>query len=515
MKLSRGRSLPTRTVSLLLAGALAATVPLAGIGTATGVQPTAEAATAQNQVYAKQSKAQAKADLAEAQKEFDAAQERANTAKAALEKAKVALETAETDLASKEKAQTDASAAKEAAKNAYEAAQNAPVKYSTLDFFKAMGSTNATNALTNSRYASSTDFTKRGDATNAAMVRKSLDYLDQFNELRTSIGLSQLKVTDYMMATAEADVNWSRTHIAHAQQFNVGENLAWNYSDPFKGWYDAEKAFYDSGNRTYSEIGHYLNIIDRSYKSTGFATARGGLYGGYTTGQTFHYIENAGGPAYTVAQWRERFEDWVKSAGDDGQAEIDAAQEAYEKAVSACDEAETARDAAAEARSTAASALEEAQYDYESAASNLEDAQKSLSRAQKALEKLGGDSAAGTGSSTATVPALNVKTVTAASVDAAVAGAGERGKAATAFALGAKTKTISKSAFAGQKQIRVLVVESKKLTKNSVRGSLKGSGVTTVEVQVSSSTKTNAKYVKKYKKIFTKKIAGKKAKVTG
>ena len=45
-----------------------------------------------------------------------------------------------------------------------------------------------------------------------------------------------------------------------------------------------------------------------------------------------------------------------------------------------------------------------------------------------------------------------------------------------------------------------------------VKGSLKGSKVKTVQVKVGSK-KLNKKYVKKYKKIFTKKICGKKVKV--
>ena len=76
-------------------------------------------------------------------------------------------------------------------------------------------------------------------------------------------------ITDDLMAMAEADTNWSSQHLGHAQQFNVGENLSWGYKDPFDGWYTEEKAEYDSGN--IAGAGHYLNIINSSYKYTGFA----------------------------------------------------------------------------------------------------------------------------------------------------------------------------------------------------------------------------------------------------
>ena len=71
--------------------------------------------------------------------------------------------------------------------------------------------------------------------------------------------------------------------------------------------------------------------------------------------------------------------------------------------------------------------------------------------------------------------------------------------------------SIAPKAFKGTK-VKTLTVKSKKLTKKSVKGSLKGSKVKTVKVKVGKK-KENKNYVKKYKKIFTKKNAGKKVKV--
>lgn len=502
------RTLPTKTASLFLAGAMVLAAPVAGAGITAAGHSTAEAAAA-NGVSAKQSKSRAKANYTSVQKQFNKARKQADIAKSALKKAKLALEIAGKDLVAKKSTVESARKMADTAKEAYEAAEKAPVKYSSLDYFKAAGSRKAVNALVNSRYASFTDFTKRGDATNVAMVRKSLDYLDQFNELRSSIGLSQLKVTDYMMATAEADVNWSRTHIQHARQFNVGENLAWNYDDPFKGWYDAEKALYDKGDRTFSEIGHYLNIVDRDYRITGFATALGGEYGGYTTGQTFHY-EDSDSQAYTVAQWRERFETWVSSMGDDGQGAIDAAEENYTKAEAAYDRAESAYDKAQSVQESATRVLKDARYDYDSAASDLAFARKNLSRSKKTYAKLGGNVATAVKSGDAKVPVVNVANVSGVFVNKTVAG-----ETATSLVLGPKVKTISESALSGQKQIRTLEVNTNKLTVASVKGSLQGSGITKVRVRVFSSKRKNASWVKKYKKVFAKKVVGKRVNVVG
>ena len=74
-----------------------------------------------------------------------------------------------------------------------------------------------------------------------------------------------------------------------------------------------------------------------------------------------------------------------------------------------------------------------------------------------------------------------------------------------------KVTSIKANAFKKSKATKV-VVKTKALTKKTVKSSLKGSKVKTVQVKVGSK-KVNKQYVKKYKKIFTKKVAGKKVTV--
>ena len=102
-------------------------------------------------------------------------------------------------------------------------------------------------------------------------------------------------------------------------------------------------------------------------------------------------------------------------------------------------------------------------------------------------------------------------TVTAESIAAAIAATGGSPEYVTELVLDKSVRKIRKNAFAGTK-VTTLTVQTKKLKKKSVKGSLRGSSVTTVKVQVGNA-KTNKKYVKKYKKFFTRKNAGKKAKV--
>ena len=174
--------------------------------------------------------------------------------------------------------------------------------------------------------------------------------------------------------------------------------------------------------------------------------------------------------------------------------------------------------------------IESARAAYE----NLTDSQKDriepytlkkLTDAEKALSDLmasesepdePADSGEGSGG-TAAPPqaqqaALSEITVDAATVDAAaVQQALQAAGYPDTLILGRSVKKIRKGALAGT-GIKTVVVTTKKLKKKSVKGSLKGSGVTTVRINVGSA-KTNKKYTKKYKKIFTKKNAGKKVRV--
>ena len=86
------------------------------------------------------------------------------------------------------------------------------------------------------------------------------------------------------------------------------------------------------------------------------------------------------------------------------------------------------------------------------------------------------------------------------------------GKKIRTVTIGKNVKKIKANAFKGSPATKI-IVKSKKLTKKaSVKGCLKGSKVKTVQVKVGSKT-LNKKYVKKYKKVFTRKNAGKKVTV--
>ncbi len=86
-----------------------------------------------------------------------------------------------------------------------------------------------------------------------------------------------------------------------------------------------------------------------------------------------------------------------------------------------------------------------------------------------------------------------------------------RGKKIKTVTVGKNVKTIRKNAFNKSKATK-MIVKTTSLTKASVKGSLKGSKIKTVQVKVGNKAQ-NKIFIKRYKKIFTKANAGKKAKV--
>ncbi len=82
-------------------------------------------------------------------------------------------------------------------------------------------------------------------------------------------------------------------------------------------------------------------------------------------------------------------------------------------------------------------------------------------------------------------------------------------KRAKQVTFGGNVKTFKSKAFAASRLINI-IVKSKKLTRLSVKSSLKLSKIKFIKIKVSNSKRVNNKHLKKYKKIFTKNNCGKK-----
>ncbi len=115
-----------------------------------------------------------------------------------------------------------------------------------------------------------------------------------------------------------------------------------------------------------------------------------------------------------------------------------------------------------------------------------------------------------TGKKTASVVSLlslNVKTVDKKTLGKALKKARGTAKGIKTVVLGPKVRKVSKQAFTSLGKLAKVVVRTKKLSKRSVKGSLKGSKVKVIQVKVGSKA-SNKRYVKKYRKLFTRKNAG-------
>lgn len=220
-----------------------------------------------------------------------------------------ALQTAQSDAKAVQQSLTAALDQQRAAEQAYQSYRNEHQSdldrygQGSLGFFSFVGAEDAVKVLKTAKYASSTKPGEESDATSLTNMAKSFDLMRECNQLRAKNGLKPLVVTDRLMAIAQSNLNWSDGHIDHSRQFNVGENLSWNYGDPFDGWYEAEKA---------TNGGHYLNIINKDYLTTGFAVCTAGRSKKYTVshGQVFSFSAEQ---TFTVDQYEKRFRSYSGS----------------------------------------------------------------------------------------------------------------------------------------------------------------------------------------------------------
>ena len=169
---------------------------------------------------------------------------------------------------------------------------NDEVANSMRGFFESIGADDAILKLNEHKIENGMDLTT---------LKTSLQYIQYCNSLRTNAGLSELKISSTLLAIAQAqaeastDIYNDSNSLEHTHLENVGENLATaipgtNVDNPFVGWYDNEKIAYEKACAEnpeivgmtatelqkydydlYQKVGHYLNIINPEYVSTGYS----------------------------------------------------------------------------------------------------------------------------------------------------------------------------------------------------------------------------------------------------
>ena len=130
------------------------------------------------------------------------------------------------------------------------------------------------------------------DATSVKNFYATLPYYDQYVKIRQKYNLSVPKVSLADVAVAMMDADYSTHVVDHARHYNTSENLAWNCADDPNGIWMSEESIwnkavkknpslaqykndgyglYQADSELFEQVGHYLNLIDPSTSSYGYA----------------------------------------------------------------------------------------------------------------------------------------------------------------------------------------------------------------------------------------------------
>ena len=274
-------------------------------------------------------------ELSAAKEQLDRAIESESSMEEVLNKAQIALDAAKKEVEAQQmnvdKAQSDVDAQQKIVNQLRVDKEQVSQKISlgSKGFFEAYGYTNALKVLeeNNVEIGKYTEVGAENDATSLENFKKAISMVKTGNALRVSDnnfkGLNPLKVNAEMFAISQVQVNkMAKKKYGHTQLYNVGENIAVGYDDPYVGWYTEEKAVYDylqakgwdindirdhQGNYIdadkaneivkacnlpdipWVQTGHYTNMLKSRYVGTGTAWIEGYTSNGYHkhAGQVF------------------------------------------------------------------------------------------------------------------------------------------------------------------------------------------------------------------------------------
>ena len=274
-------------------------------------------------------------ELSAAKEQLDRAIESENSMQEALNKAQIALDKAKKEVEAQQmnvdKAQSDVDAQQKIVNQLRVDKEQVSQKISlgSKGFFEAYGYTNALKVLEENsvEIGKYTEVGAENDATSLENFKKAIAMVKMGNTLRTTDdnfkGLNPLKVSAEMFAISQVQVNqMAKTEYGHTRLYNVSENIAVGYDDPYVGWYTEEKAVYDylqskgwdindirdsQGNYIdvdkaneivkacnlpdipWVQTGHYTNILKSRYVGTGTAWIEGYTSNGHHkhAGQVF------------------------------------------------------------------------------------------------------------------------------------------------------------------------------------------------------------------------------------
>ena len=309
----------------------------------------------------KQIEAQAEEKLKQANKEVDEAKAGLEKARSELAIAVVATQDAMTEKNLADKAVEDAKAEVEAAKNKMkltpEEIQKAKEQWAkgSKGFFEKMKSDKALAQLESNFKAkgdtnpisSYTEIGNPEDATSLENMKLAIETMKEGNDLRVKgdnnfPSMPALKITDELMAIAQVNANYSavfsRGHSDNSGPalYAAGENLSWGGGSPYtrssSSWYTSEKAIYDNNpSASFGQVGHYLNIMNKTFLFTGFGTGQKNASYGIVNGQVFWGGTND--TAYTYDEYKTRFMNYYNDLKMRTEGKNPNGQAAYDEAV--------------------------------------------------------------------------------------------------------------------------------------------------------------------------------------
>ncbi len=202
-------------------------------------------------------------------------------------------------------------------------------------FFQSVGAGDALKILNNSTFTPYMHQGDPNDATSLENMLKGLDLVEATNQKRAAEGLAPLKVTDSLMAMAQANVNYSAVKNGHAGVFNetnqVLDNLAFGMgqfapADAVNSWYGEKQNVPQGADDQWliqhwmdpdpKTVGHYGTMMSRGY-ANGYTVA-GGAYNHNSKARFSEVYDMTVGPnassnetAYTVDQYRARLQNYI------------------------------------------------------------------------------------------------------------------------------------------------------------------------------------------------------------
>ena len=274
--------------------------------------------------------------------ELDAAAAKLDQAKDKLDQANAALSDAKS---ARDKLQGDLDSAKdtlEEAKSNYDEGQAENYNKGIAGFFESIGAGDAVDAYNGSEYSSAAEPANKNDAASLETIRRSIELMNEANQLRANEGKPELKVSCKLMALAVLSNDAAAANGESANNTGLDEDLAFGYDDPFAAWYDGEKD---------DEGGNYQSLVNENYVVTGFGTSN---KNGLVHNMLFADKEYDAGTVMSVSEFSEKFESYYSTAvKGKGYAEEEAEYNRIEKELNDAKSAVTSKEAEVSSASSA------------------------------------------------------------------------------------------------------------------------------------------------------------------